>query len=109
MASIRSRVALVSVYTECKLNGRYPLIVPDFRAAFWNDRPNWEIGRMESCAELMKPGMVVFDLGAEHGDMTSAYKSWVGPEGDVIPVEPAAHYWEFIRKTWEANRFNRPP
>lgn len=96
-------------YVECLLNGRFPLIVPDFRAKFWDARPMWEIGRMESCFELMQPGMIVYDIGAEHGDMTSVYRKWVGDDGDVIPIEPAAHYWPYIKGTWEANGFASAP
>lgn len=96
-------------YVECLLNGRFPLIVPDFRKTFWDARPTWEIGRMESCFDLMNPGMIVYDVGSEHGDMSSAYRKWVGDDGDVIPIEPAAHYWEFIKGTWEANGFSRSP
>lgn len=96
-------------YVECYLNGQFPLMVPDFRADFWNAREHWERGRMEHMAATLRPGMTVYDCGSEHGDMTSCYKSWVGPSGDVIPIEPAPHYWPFIRGTWEANDFGPPP
>lgn len=115
-------------------------MLPDFRVSFHAARPTWEKGRLESCAELMKPGMTVFDIGAEHGDFTALYRKWVGTctcghplrdhhptgefqdrlctrcgclthavaDGDVIPIEPAAHYWPFIRGTFEANEFPAP-
>lgn len=107
------------------INDTYELLLPDFRVAFHAERPNWERGRLESCAELMKPGMVVYDIGAECGDFTALYKKWVSPgegvgyrapdgtltygDGDVIPVEPAHHQWEFIRATWHANGFIAEP
>lgn len=98
----------MTVYTEALINNTYELVLPDFRKVFHADRPNWERGRLESCYELMKPGMTVFDIGAEHGDFTTLYHQWVGQEGKVIPVEPAAHYWEFIRMTFAANGFDKP-
>lgn len=94
---------------EGVIGNTWPLVMPDFRVRFHADRPKWEIGRLRSCAELMRPGMVVVDAGAEHGDFTALYRTWVGEAGDVIPVEPAAHYWPFIRRTLEANGFKRPP
>lgn len=99
----------MTVYTEARINDTYEVILPDFREIFHRARPLWEKGRLASCAELMTPGMVVYDIGAEHGDFTALYRKWVGDDGDVIPVEPAAHYWPFIMGTWEANRFPKPP
>lgn len=95
-------------YVECLLNGRFPLIVPDFRKTFWDERPHWHQGLLESCFELMQPGMTVYDIGAEHGDLSAVYRKFVGPDGDVISVEPAAWYWPFIRGTFEANSFPPP-
>lgn len=83
-------------------------MVPDFRKSFWDDRPHWHEGLLDSCAELMKPGMTVYDIGAEHADLTTAYRTFVEPGGEVIPVEPAAWYWPFIRGTFEANNFPAP-
>lgn len=96
-------------YVPALINDTYEIVLPDFRATFHADRPKWEKGRLESCAELMEPGMVVYDIGAEHGDFTCLYRQWVGDTGDVIPIEPAAHYWPYIRGTWEANGFSTPP
>lgn len=96
-------------YVKTRINNRYPIVLPDFRRDFHEARPNWEAGRLESCDELMQPGMIVYDVGAEHGDFTALYRKWVGDSGDVIPIEPAAHYWEFIKGTWEANGFSQPP
>lgn len=97
-------------YVPALINDTYEIILPDFREEFHRLRPAWEKGRLESCAELMKPGMVVYDIGAEHGDFTALYRKWVdGDDGDVVPIEPAAHYWPFIKGTWEANGFTEPP
>ena len=57
----------------------------------------------------MEPGMTVYDLGAESGDFTALYRSWVGPSGLVVAVEPSPPYWPSIRQTWEANDFGPPP
>lgn len=100
---------MVTTYVDALINDRHEIVLPDFRRDFHADRPKWEVGRLDSCAELMTPGMVVYDIGAEHGDFTALYKKWVGDEGDVIPIEPAGHYWPFIRGTWEANALAPDP
>lgn len=99
----------MTVYIESRINDTYDIVLPDFRNTFHADRPNWERGRLENCHALMRPGMVVYDIGAEHGDFTTLYRQWVEPNGTVIPVEPAAHYWPYLRGTYEANGFVCPP
>lgn len=91
------------------INDLYPLVMSPDRVEFHAARPKWEKGRLESCAELMKPGHVIIDVGAECGDFTSLYRTWVGDMGTVIPVEPQPAYWPSIRQTWEANGFTEPP
>lgn len=95
-------------FVEAFINGKYKIVLPDFRAEFHLIRPTWEIGRVDHCATTMTPGKVVFDVGAEHGDFTALYRSWVGPEGMVIPIEPQPGYWPCIRETYEANGFEPP-
>lgn len=95
-------------YSSGFICDEYELVLPDFRVDFHRDRPKWEKGRLESCAELMRPGMCIYDIGAEHGDFTALYRKWVGVQGEVIPVEPSPHYWPFIRGTFDANGFKSP-
>lgn len=90
------------------INNRWDLLLPDFRMAFHRDRPKWEAGRLAHCADHIESGMTVFDVGAECGDFTTLYKTWVGSKGDVIPIEPAAHQWPIIRETIEANHLPAP-
>lgn len=96
-------------FALARMNEQWDIVLPDFREEFWRVRPNWERGRMEHCAQTMKPGMTVIDCGAEHGDMTTMYRKWVQPYGHVIPVEPGEHFWPFIRGTFLANGFTEPP
>lgn len=83
----------------------WKLWLPDFRVAFHHERPDWERGRLESVHERLKPGMRVFDIGAEHGDFSALYRSW---GADVVLVEPSPPYWPCIRRTFEANGFDPP-
>lgn len=95
--------------TPTLINGEYPIVLPDFRKEFHDARPNWERGRLAHAREHLQPGMRVFDIGAEHGDFTALYQSWVGQDGSVIPVEPSVRYWPCIKATYEANAFPAPP
>lgn len=93
---------------EVHVNGKWPVLLLPHRKTFHDARPLWERGRLESCAERMQPGMVVWDVGAEEGDFTALYRTWVGPQGAVVPIEPQPAYWPAIRATWEGNGFDPP-
>lgn len=86
-----------------KINDLYELQLTHDRVEFHAKRPGWEAERLASCAELMQPGMCVFDAGSECGDFSSWYQMLVGPGGMVIPIEPSPPYWPAIRTHWEAN------
>lgn len=85
------------------INDKYPIVLTEDRYEFHRTRVTWEKGRLDSCCEHMKPGMVIFDVGAESGDFTALYHQWVGPSGTVVPIEPQPAYWPQIRANWEAN------
>lgn len=90
------------------INGKYPIKLPHFRHDFHTPRPGWEAERLASCHDLMKPGDVVFDIGAECGDFTALYSIWTGDQGKVIPFEPAPMMWPSIRCIFEGNDLQPP-
>lgn len=91
------------------INNRWPLMMTPDRVEFHAARPGWEAERLDACFPLMKPGDVVVDGGSESGDFTCLYKTWIGPEGAVIPVEPSPPYWAQLRAHWEGNDLGPPP
>ncbi len=91
-----------------KINDRWELTLPDFRAEFHARIPYWEEGRLAHMVDHIESGMTIFDVGAELGDFTSLYRSWVGDAGMVIPLEPKDAMWPTIQATWSAN-FTGPP
>lgn len=91
-----------------RINDRWNLWLTPDRVDFHATRPKWEYGRLDHMASLIRPGMTIYDVGAECGDFTSLYKQWVGPSGTVIPFEPQSAYWPSIRATWEANFLDVP-
>lgn len=88
------------------VNGRWVLQVPD-GIADWDALQSWERSRFESMARRLSPGMVLADVGAEHGWQSAIYASSVGG-GNVHLFEPEPSVWPNIRATWEANRLEAP-
>ncbi len=112
---------------ETWLNDRWPLLLPEHRAA----RPEWyywEAGRLASMwhhlghstpmhvsTDLggraimqvpdLEPREVVYDIGAEEGDFPALFSSW---GCDVVLFEPNDRVWPNIKAIWEANQL-RPP
>lgn len=52
---------------------------------------------------LIRPGDVVLECGAHHGEMTLFLSHWVGPTGRVITFEPVPRNVEIIRKNIALN------
>lgn len=91
------------------INERYPIRLLDHRVEFHRVRPKWESERLESMYAIVQKGWTIFDVGAEEGDFTALYRSWVGDTGLIVAVEPSPCYWPAIRATWEGNDFDIPP
>ncbi|MGA8707484.1 MAG: SAM-dependent methyltransferase [Steroidobacteraceae bacterium] len=70
------------------------------RAAGWRSRAVFKLEAMDKSARLLKPGMVVLDLGAAPGAWSQYARRQVGRSGrvvasDILPMEPIAGV-EFI-------------
>lgn len=92
---------------DCLLNGRWPLKLPEHRAVRpqWTQPPYWEPERIQAMSEVIGPGDVVYDVGAEEGDMPGLWASW---GADVVLFEPNPRVWPNVKAVWEANDL-RPP
>lgn len=91
---------------DTTINGRWTLKLPEHRA----ERPEWdiknggwEVERLEALHDTIKPGMMVFEVGAEEGDMTALLGQWVGTDGTVFMFEPNEKVWPNVKAIWEAN------
>lgn len=85
------------------INERWELLLPKHRAVR-PEWPYWEKERIGSMYEHLEEGDIIFDVGAEEGDMPGLWASW-GCE--VVCFEPNPKVWPNIRVIWEANGF--PP
>lgn len=99
------------------VNGRWSLLLPDHRAArpqwgHWVDesgkeRFGWEVERLDAMARNVHPGDVVFDVGAEEGDISALLAMW-SSGGGVVLIEPNPKVWGNIGAIWAANRLPDP-
>lgn len=81
-----------------KINGQWELKIPLHRQENW--RNCWEVERIQALSLCIKQGDVVYDIGAEEGDITALMASW---GAQVVAIEPSPNYWPTIRRTFEAN------
>ncbi len=52
----------------------------------------------------MKPGMVVFDVGANKGELRMNLSRLVGPEGHISAFEPSAMFYKTFLKNADRNK-----
>lgn len=94
---------------EVLINGRWRLRLPQHRA---DERgPKWETheyARLDAMHKAIRPGDIIFDIGAEEGDMSALLALWTGPFGEVHLFEPDARVWPNIKAIWDANNLKPP-
>ncbi len=67
----------------------------------------WESWLTIFCARTLKPGMVVFDVGANLGYYTLLFADRVGVNGKVIAIEPNPATFALLQETVSLNGFDR--
>ena len=58
-------------------------------------------------SKFCKPGMIVFDVGANIGEWTLTMANGVGAQGRVYSFEPTPFLFDALNKTVMANQFNQ--
>lgn len=86
------------------INERWELLLPEHRAAR-PEWPYWERERMASMRDHLGSGDVIYDVGAEEGDMPALWATW---GCDVAAFEPNPLVWPNMRVIWEANHLPSP-
>lgn len=67
----------------------------------------WEMWVTETLAELIRPGMVVADIGANIGYFTLLMAELVGPAGRVHAFEPNPRLVDLVNRSLMVNGFSR--
>lgn len=83
---------------------RWELLLPEHRA----ERPQWpywEKVRLEAMHANIQPGDVVFDVGAEEGDLSALFATW---GARLTLFEPNPKVWPNIKAIWDANDLDMP-
>lgn len=83
------------------INERWTLLLPEHRAvrAEW---PYWEKPRLAAMHDRIRPGDVVYDIGAEEGDLPCLWATW---GAQVHLFEPTAAIWPNMRAIFDANGY----
>lgn len=84
---------------KIKIAKQWDLLVPEHRvkALDWDI---WESERLVSIHENLVRDEVLFDIGAEQGDLTSLFATW---GAKIVPFEPNPLFWPQIRSIYKAN------
>lgn len=105
----RSRSAYIGNNTAiCRVMGRYKLYVATDDIGFGSHMlldGIWEPWVTTFMARLLKPGMQVADVGANHGYFTLLMADIVGPKGRVIAFEPHPRTASLLRNSLAVNGF----
>ena len=94
----------------CRILGRYKFYVATsdigFGAHIMLDGV-WEPWLTVFMARLVKPGMSVIDVGANHGYYTVLFADLVGPAGRVAAIEPHPVTARLLRRSIDVNGFHQ--
>jgi len=67
---------------------------------------SYEFGKQVIFGRVLRPGQVVFDIGAHVGFYTLLASQQVGPEGTVVAFEPVPGNLAFLKRHLELNNVN---
>lgn len=99
-----------------RINGRWPLFLPQHRIEFHEGRPWWEAARLSDMYHALSDLITddpngygrqprLIDVGSEEGDLSALYASW-GCEVSVI--DPSRPWIQQTLDIFEANRLVSP-
>jgi FkbM family methyltransferase len=88
--------------------GGYMVNVPHFLAEK-HERSTWERERFQSMEANLRKGDVLFDIGAEQGNMSAIYARFIGGPETLCMFEPNPMLWPNIRLTFEHNGLGNTP
>lgn len=93
-----------------RINDTWTMRLPSHRAIQYM-RPEgggkWELERLAAMHDTIKPSHVVYDIGAEQGDMTALLASWAHT-GALVAIEPNPWVWPCIKAIFDENDLTPP-
>jgi FkbM family methyltransferase len=88
---------------EILFNGKVPTKIFAFRREIDPFESDWEGEYVSELIATLKAGMVVYDIGAENGELTVLAGNIVGGE-NVHIFEPNQDYYPNMAAIWKANK-----
>ena len=90
---------------NCRVNGRWDILLPEHRKDIWGREEGWEKPRLESMHKHLGKDDVLYYIGAEEGDMPALCQMW---GARVVMFEPDYKVWANIKAIWKANKLEDP-
>ncbi len=87
--------------------GSRVLVTPECGLHYWLSA-TWDKGLLENAAELVRPGAVVWDVGANQGLFAFASAGLAGPDGIVYAFEPDTFLVSLLRRSTKLNSSGAP-
>lgn len=86
------------------ISKRWEIDLPKHRhdALDWD---HWEKERLDALHKNIVEGDILYDVGAEQGDLTCLFAMW---GAQVIPIEPNPLFWPTIRQIFHMNGIDAP-
>ena len=92
------------------INDTWTMRLPSHRAIQYMNPAGggkWEAERLAAMHDTIKPSDVVYDIGAEQGDMTALLASWAHT-GALVAIEPNPWVWPCIKAIFDENDLTPP-
>lgn len=63
----------------------------------------WEVMNQRFLAKRLRPGAVIYDVGANRGQMALYFSRLTGPQGQVFSFEPVPHNFSLLERNLKLN------
>ena len=71
------------------------------------EQEDWFEDEIRFLRRVLKPGMIAVDIGANFGVFSLSLAAVLGPQGQVVAIEPASRTMEYLRYSAELNGFSQ--
>lgn len=95
-------------FVDQLVNGTWTVRLPKFLAEYHSWWPVWEKECHFSMAKMLRPGMLLYDVGAFDGWQSAMFSQMVGGPKNMVLIEPVPEMWPNTKATWEENKLDPP-
>lgn len=90
------------------VNRRWVVVLPKFLAEYHQWWDYWELECHLSMDRHLRPGMLLYDVGAFDGWQSAMFSQMVGGPDNMVLIEPVTEMWANTKATWEKNNLLPP-